>query len=77
MLVGQAAADAGLDGDHREGVGDHVVQLAGDADPFGVDLVAGAFGFGGSLAFLLHGQAGLVAPPGGDAVTDEPGRGQR
>jgi hypothetical protein len=77
VFAGQAAADAGLNGDHREGVSYDIVQFAGDADPFGVHLVASAFGFGGSFAFSLLGESGLVAAPGRDAVTDEPGRGQR
>ena len=73
----QAAADAGLDGDHREGVGDDVVQFAGDADPFFADLLAGAFGFGGLLVAGLLGQAGQVAAARRDAVADEPARDQR
>jgi hypothetical protein len=42
-------------------VSDDIVQFAGDADPFGVDLVAGALGFGGSFAFSLRGKSGLAA----------------
>ena len=70
-------ADAGLDGDHREGVGHDVVQLASDADPLFADLLAGELGLGGALPLRLLGQSGLVAPPGRDAVADEPGRRQR
>ena len=70
----EAPADPGLDRDHREGVGDDVVQLAGDAHPLLPDVLPGAFGLGGSLALRLLSESGQVAPPGRDAVADEPGR---
>ena len=58
----EAPADSGLDGDHREGVGHDVVQLAGDANTLLADLLAGAFGLGGSRPLGLLGQPGQVAP---------------
>ena len=61
-LCHQAPAHPGLDGDHREGVGDDVVQLAGDAHPLLADLQPGALGLGGSLALGLLGQPGHVMP---------------
>ena len=73
----EAPADPGLDGDHREGVGHDVVQLAGDANPLLADLLAGAFGLGGSRPLGLLGQAGQVAAARRDAVAGEPARHQR
>jgi hypothetical protein len=55
----------------------HVVQLAGDADAFLPDLLAGAFGLGGLLLAGLFGQSGPVAAAGRGGVADEPAGGQR
>ncbi len=68
----QAPAHPGLDGDHRERVGDDVVQLAGDAYPLLADLLPGALGLGGSLALGLLGQPGHVTPARRHAISDEP-----
>ena len=68
----QAPAHPGLDGDHRERVGDDVVQLAGDAHPLLADLLPGALGLGGSLALGLLGQPGHVTPARRHAVPDKP-----
>ena len=73
----EAPADPGLDGDHREGVGHDVVQFTGDAHPLLPDLLAGAFGLGGSRLLGLGGQPGQVAPARRDAVADEPACHQR
>ena len=73
----QAPAHPGLDGDHRQRVGDDVVQLAGDAHPLLPDLPPGALGLGRSLALRLLGQPGHVTPARRHAVSDKPPRRQR
>src|SRR5215216_7140082 len=51
--VQQVGRDPGLDADHPDGVGDHVVQLPGDAQPLLVDPAAG---------LLLPGPLGPLGP---------------
>ena len=60
----QVGGDPGLDADHPDGVGDHVVQLPGDPQPLLVDpaaglLLPGPLGPLGPVAQLGH-----VRPPG-------------
>ena len=73
----EALVQPGLDGDHREGVGHDVVQFTGDAHPLLPDLLAGAFGLGGSRLLGLRGQPGQVASARRDDVADEPACHQR
>jgi hypothetical protein len=73
--VQQVGGDPGLDADHPDGVGDHVVQLPGDPQPLLVDpapglLLPGPLGPLGPVAQLGH-----VRPPGPDRLAP-PHRGQ-
>jgi len=58
-------------------VGHDVVQFVSDANPLLPDLLAGAFGLGGSRPLGLLGQPGQVAPARRDAVAGEPACHQR
>ncbi len=67
-LVEHVRGDAGLDVDDGDGVGDGVVDLARDPEPFGVDprprlLLPGPFGLLGALQRL-----GRDDPPGPDRL---------
>src|SRR5438034_58034 len=61
------AADPGLEGDHAQRVGHHVVQLPGDPDPLLADRNPAAFGF----LLPAGGQVPAALP---HAVTGEPQR---
>ena len=62
--VDDPAGRTGLDGDDADAVGDHVVQLAGDPQPFGGDRLGRGLGAAAALGVL----AGLP-----HRVADQPG----
>ena len=72
MVGADQAAGAGLDGDHAHRVGEDVVQLAGDAQPFLGDRPPGSlFSFPFQVRRSLL-ELGDQQPPGPHVVAEQP-----
>ena len=74
VVAGDGLGGAGLDGHHRDLVGDDVVEFAGDAGAFVGDGLAGSGLLFGLEAFGAFSEQGEVVAAVADAATDVPGQ---